>query len=57
MWEDVSWETLRRLNDAWTKGDGKDLKNFFHKDMVAITPTDRNRRGRGDIKEPTTISY
>jgi hypothetical protein len=23
------------------KSDGKDLKNFFHKDMVAITPTDR----------------
>ncbi len=43
------WETLRNLNDAWTKGDGKDLKNFFHKDMVAITPTDRNRReGRDD---------
>ncbi|MCX5815122.1 MAG: nuclear transport factor 2 family protein [Proteobacteria bacterium] len=43
------WETLRKLNDAWTKGDGKDLENFFHKDMVAITPTDRNRReGRDD---------
>lgn len=42
--EQEVWETLRKLNDAWTKGDGKDLKNFFHKDMVAITPTDRNRR-------------
>ena len=43
------WETLRKLNDAWTKGDGKDLKEYFHKDMVAITPTDRNRReGRED---------
>lgn len=37
------WETLRKLNDAWTKGDGKDLNNFFHKDMVVITPMDRKR--------------
>lgn len=37
------WETLRNLNDCWTKGDGKDLVNYFHNDMVAITPTDRNR--------------
>lgn len=43
------WETLRKLNDAWTKSDGKDLASFFHKDMVAITPTDRKRReGRED---------
>lgn len=38
------WETLRKLNDCWTKGDGQDLVNYFHEDMVAITPTDRNRR-------------
>lgn len=37
------WETLRKLNDCWAKGDGKDLTSYFHKDMVAITPTDRNR--------------
>jgi ketosteroid isomerase-like protein len=43
------WETLRKLNDCWTKGDGKDLVRYFHRDMVAITPTDRNRReGRED---------
>lgn len=41
--ESEVWETLRNLNDAWTKGDGKKLVDFFHKDMVAITPTDRNR--------------
>lgn len=38
------WKTLRELNDAWTKGNPEDLKNYFHADMVAITPTDRNRR-------------
>jgi ketosteroid isomerase-like protein len=38
------WETLRNLNDAWTKSDGRMLVEFFHKDMVAITPIDRNRR-------------
>jgi hypothetical protein len=37
------WETLRKLNDCWTKGDGKDLVNFFHRNMVAITPTNRSR--------------
>ena len=33
------WDALCKLNDCWTKGNGKDLVNFFHKDMVAITPT------------------
>lgn len=43
------WEAVRNLNDAWTKADGKRLVDFFHKDMVAITPTDRYRReGRED---------
>ncbi len=37
------WQTLRALNDAWTKGKPDDLKNYFHKDMVAITATDRER--------------
>ncbi len=37
------WQTLRALNDAWTKGNPNDLKNYFHKDMVAITATDRER--------------
>jgi hypothetical protein len=37
------WDTLRQLNDCWTKGNGKDLVNFFHENMVAITPTSRNR--------------
>lgn len=38
------WKTLRALNDSWTKGDGGNLKDYFHRDMVAITPMDRNRR-------------
>jgi ketosteroid isomerase-like protein len=38
------WETLRNLNDAWTEADGRNLGDYFHKDMVAITPTDRYRR-------------
>lgn len=37
------WQALRALNDAWTKGNPGDLKNYFHKDMVAITATDRER--------------
>ena len=38
------WKTLRNLNDCWTKADGKDLVQYFHEQMVAITPTDRLRR-------------
>lgn len=38
------WAVLRSLNDCWTKGDATNLSSFFHKDMVAITPTDRERR-------------
>lgn len=38
------WATVRALNDAWTTGNPDDLAEFFHADMVAITPTDRLRR-------------
>ena len=37
-------QTLRELNDCWTKSDGKDLVHYFHEKMVAVTPTDRLRR-------------
>ena len=38
------WETVQRLNRAWTQGDPAELSQFFHRDMVAITPVDRLRR-------------
>lgn len=38
------WITVRALNDAWTKGNPDDLVNYFHRDMIAITATDRYRR-------------
>lgn len=37
------WATARAMNDAWTKGDPDDLAKFFHRDMVAVTATDRLR--------------
>ena len=38
------WKTIQELNRAWAvDGNPDKLKNYFHKDMVAITPTDRNR--------------
>src|SRR5204863_3125752 len=41
------WLTLRALNDSWTKGNVEKLKQYFHENMVAITPTDRDRlKGR-----------
>lgn len=41
------WATVRAMNDAWTKGDPDDLATFFHRDMVAITATDRHRLDGG----------
>lgn len=37
------WNTLRALNDAWTKGNPGDLAQYFHENMVAITPMGRHR--------------
>jgi hypothetical protein len=46
------WKTLRALNDSWTKGDGSGLTEYFHPDMVAITPMDRERRvGKDECME------
>jgi len=41
------WETVRAMNDAWTKGNPDDLAKYFHRDMVAITATDRRRLDGG----------
>lgn len=41
------WVTIRALNDAWTQGNPDDLANYFHRNMVAITTTDRLRRESG----------
>jgi len=41
------WATVRAMNDAWTKGNPDDLSQFFHRDMVAITATDRKRLESG----------
>ena len=38
------WATLRALNDAWTQGNPERLAEYFHPDMIAITPVDRLRR-------------
>ena len=48
------WQTLRALNDAWTKGHPDDLNKYFHKDMVAITPMDR---GRVDGRDACVTSW
>lgn len=42
--KDEVWQTIQALNRTWTvKGNVDELKNYFHKDMVAITATDRER--------------
>jgi uncharacterized protein (TIGR02246 family) len=38
------WEFIQRLNRTWAvEGDADSLVNFFHRDMMAITATDRKR--------------
>mgnify|MGYP000482834772 CR=1 FL=1 len=34
---------IKAMNKCWTEGNPDDLNNFFHENMVAITPTDKNR--------------
>lgn len=38
------WDTIIKMNRLWTE-DGKpeELTNYFHADMVAIAPTNRDR--------------
>lgn len=39
--KETVWETVQALNRLWTVENNPDeLRNYFHKDMVAITPTD-----------------
>jgi len=37
------WETVCALNDAWTKGNPDELSNYFHPNMVIITPNSKHR--------------
>ncbi len=38
------WQTVQAMNRAWAvENRVDDLQNYFHKNMVAITPTDRER--------------
>ena len=42
--KDDVWKTIRTLNRLWTVENKPDeLKKYFHKNMVAITASDRNR--------------
>jgi ketosteroid isomerase-like protein len=47
------WKTVQELNRIWTKpGNRNELEKYFHKDMVAITPSDIERRiGRKSCME------
>jgi len=41
----IVWETVRAMNRLWTVENNPDeLLNYFHKDMVAITPNDHKLR-------------
>lgn len=34
--KDEVWQTVQALNKAWNSGNPEALKDYFHKDMVAI---------------------
>jgi hypothetical protein len=51
------WKTLKDLNNVWTKGNPDDLKDYFHADMVAITPTDKKRREGRDHASQTGLNF
>ena len=43
------WKMIQEMNHKWTAENNADeLKNYFHKDMVAITPTDLKRIEGGE---------
>lgn len=38
------WKFIQEMNRKWTvENNADELKNYFHKDMVAISPTDQKR--------------
>jgi uncharacterized protein (TIGR02246 family) len=42
--KDEVWQTIQDMNRAWTvEGDAQRLRDYFHKEMVAITPAGRRR--------------
>lgn len=43
--KDEIWQTVQALNRLWAiEGKTDELKEYFHENMVAITPTDKERR-------------
>lgn len=35
------WETIHEMNQCWTQGKPEKLAEYFHEDMVAFTPIER----------------
>jgi len=43
------WEMIQEMNRKWTvENNADELKNYFHKNMVAITPTEMKRVEGGE---------
>ena len=32
------WQVIQAINDAWLNGHAEDLIDYFHDDMVIVTP-------------------
>ncbi|MCL1893521.1 MAG: nuclear transport factor 2 family protein [Holophagaceae bacterium] len=37
------WAMVQAMNDVWTTGNPEELSNYFHPNMVAVTPMNRHR--------------
>ncbi|MEK6616045.1 MAG: nuclear transport factor 2 family protein [Bacteroidota bacterium] len=47
--KDEVWQAVQDMNQAWTKiPDEQKIREYFHKDMVSIVPTARDRISGGD---------
>ncbi len=45
--QEAVWQVVQELNRAWTGGQPERLEEFFHPEMVALTPADPRRLESG----------
>ncbi len=46
--QDSIWRTVLALNDCWTEHGAAGLEEYFHREMVAIGPAERQRIEGGE---------
>lgn len=51
------WQVVQAMNDCWTNGHPKDLVNYFHKNMVLVSPNRNARIEGGDTCAAAWTAY